>query len=122
MCDETLRKRARALDSEILRREAYNFRQQMMDHFHTTNRSLALEKARAEGLVLPSEAVLQGMGKVRTPLEGFWINEYKVPGPNDAPTFFNELNADVEKWRPDWDYTLGLADPLSPLCPPLSRL
>ena len=112
VCDETLRKRARALDREILRREACNFRQQMMDHFHTTNRSLALEKARAAGLVLPSKAVLQGMGKVRTPLEGFWINEYKVPGPNDAPTFFNDLNADVEKWRPDWDYTLGLADPL----------
>jgi hypothetical protein len=108
VCDKALLKGARAVDRAIYAREERNFEKRMMEHFQTANKTEALAQARQEGLFKPSEAVHQGMGEVRAPLEGLWLNDYQFP----VPLVGADPNDAVDAWRPPFDYTHGLKDPL----------
>ena len=61
-------------------------------------------------MLKPSESVLtaSAMGDVRAPLEGCWISQHTFPTPLVGP----DPNDAMAAWRPDFDYTLGLKDPL----------
>lgn len=106
--DRILLAHAKAVETEIDRREQRNYGTLMMQNYATVNRTLALQLARKEGMLKPSEGVLGGMGEVRTPLEGFWMNHYTYPSPLIGP----DPNDAIDKWRPAYDYTFGLKDPL----------
>ena len=108
VCDRVLMARAKAVDREINRREQRNYGTLMMQNYATTNRTLALQLARQDGMLKISEGVLGDMGEVRTPLEGFWMNDYTFPTPLTGP----DPNDEIDKWRPAYDYTFGLKDPL----------
>ena len=66
--------------------------------------------ARQNGMLKPSESVLtaSAMGDVRAPLEGCWISQHTFPTPLVGP----DPNVAMAAWRPDFDYSLGLKDPL----------
>jgi len=61
-------------------------------------------------MLKPSESVLtaSAMGDVRAPLEGCWISQHTFPTPLVGP----DPNDAMAAWRPDFDYSLGLKDPL----------
>eukprot|EP00960_Hanusia_phi_P070184 767256-Hanusia_phi.AAC.1 len=107
--EETLVRIANKTDAEIRRKERVNWLRAIKQEFGLQNNSEAMEYVKELDLKMWSELVYDGEEENRCALDNLWFTDYNpemVPGGPDPEETFG-------KWKPNFDITGGISDPIT---------